>query len=534
VSADFIFRNGSILTIDAATAGAEAVAVAVAVQGNRITRVGTLDEVVTETGPETKTIDLGGRALLPGLNDNHNHPIYFGQGLSQIDASPGAAPSLAAVQDAFRAQAAEQPNGWLVARGYDDSRLDIHRHPTRYELDEATGDRPAYLVRTCGHLAVANSAALKLAGITANTDDPVGGQIDRDEHGEPIGLLRETAMKLVSEQIAAPTTDDMKDYLRAAGKRFNEYGITSVGEAAISNSRQFSAYQELARNGELPMRTFTMLLIDDTLDDLEHLGVQTGFGDAWFRIGPAKVFQDGSGGGRTAAMTTEYRNDPGNKGITIYDQDGLNERFTRANAAGFQMAAHAIGDLAISMILTAYETALAAYPRPDARPRIEHCGMCTQEHLDRMKAIGALAIPQPSFIYYLGDSYVENFTEEQLAMSYPGRSWFDQGIVAVGSSDVPVVSCDPFVNLRSAVTRLTQDGQYMGRNQGVTIDEALRMFTINGAYASFEESIKGSITEGKLADLTVLSADPRSVEPEQLHTLQADLTMIDGKVVFER
>ena len=529
VSADFIFRDGPIISIDPAMPNPDGVAV----QGNRITRVGTLDEVLTEAGPGTKTIDLGGRALLPGLNDNHNHPIYFGQGLSQIDASPGAAPTLATLQDVFRKRAAEQPNGWLVARGYDDSRLDIHRHPTRYELDDGTGDRPAYLVRTCGHLSVANSAALNAAGVTAVTPDPVGGQIDRDEHGEPIGLLRETAMKLVSEQIAAPTTDDMKDFLRAAGKQFNEYGITSVGEAAISNSRQFSAYQELARAGELPMRTFTMMLIDDTLDDLEHLGVQTGFGDAWFRIGPAKVLQDGSGGGRTAAMTTEYRNDPGNMGITIYDQVGLNERFTRANAAGFQMAAHAIGDLAISMILTAYESALAANPRADARPRIEHCGMCTQEHLDRMKVIGALAIPQPSFIYYLGDSYIENFSEEQLAMSYPGRSWFDQGIVAVGSSDVPVVSCDPFVNMRSAVTRLTQDGQYMGRNQGVTIDEALRMFTINGAYASFEESIKGSITEGKLADLTVLIADPRTVEPEQLNTLRAELTMIDGRIVHE-
>jgi predicted amidohydrolase YtcJ len=530
LSADFIFRNGPIITVDPTTANAEAVAV----QGNRITRVGTLDEVLTEAGPETRTIDLGGHALLPGLNDNHTHPISFGQGLSQVDASPGATPTLSSVQDAFRKRAQEQPNGWLIARGYDDTRLDIHRHPTRYELDEATGDRPAWLVRTCGHLAVANSAALAAAGITEDTPDPVGGQIDRDEHGEPIGLLRETAMKLVSAQIPAPTTADMKDFLRAAGKRFNEYGITSVGEAAVSNSQQFSAYQELARCGELPMRTFTMMLIDDTLADLAKLGIQTGFGDAWFRVGPAKVFQDGSGGGRTAAMTTEYRNDPGNKGITIYDQDGLNERFTRANAAGFQMAAHAIGDLAISMILTAYETALAANPRPDARPRIEHCGLCTTEHLRRMKAIGALAIPQPSFIYYLGDSYIENFTEEQLSMAYPGRSWFDEGIVAVGSSDVPVVSCDPFVNMRSAVTRLTQDGQYMGRNQGVTIDEALQMFTMNGAYASFEESNKGSITEGKLADLTVLSADPRSVEPEQLNTLQAELTMIDGRVVFER
>jgi hypothetical protein len=529
VPADFIFRNGPIITVDPSMPNPEAVAV----QGNRITRVGTLDEVLAETAPGTRTIDLGGRALLPGINDNHTHPISFGQGLSQIDASPGAAPTLAAVQEAFRKRASEQGNGWLIARGYDDSRLDIHRHPTRYELDEATGDRPAILVRTCGHLMVANSAALRAGGITAETVNPTGGQIDRDVHGEPIGLLRETAMKLVQEQIAPPTTADMKDYLRAAGKRFNEYGITSVGEAAVSNSRQLAAYQELAKAGELPMRTFTMMLIDDTLDDLEQLGIQTGFGDAWFRIGPAKVFQDGSGGGRTAAMTTEYRNDPGNFGITIYDQAGLNERFTRANAAGFQMAAHAIGDLAISMILTAYETALAANPRQDARPRIEHCGLCTPEHLRRMKSIGALAIPQPSFIYYLGDSYIENFTEEQLAMSYPGRSWFDAGIVAVGSSDVPVVSCDPFVNLRSAVTRLTQDGRQMGCNQGVTIDEALRMFTINGAYASFEESIKGSITEGKFADLTVLSQDPRAVEPEALNTLRAELTMVDGRIVYE-
>ncbi len=476
----------------------------------------------------------GGAGASARSDDNHTHPISFGQGMSQIDASPDAAPALAMLREAFRQRAGVQTDGWLLGRGYDDSRLDIHRHPTRSELDEATGDRPAFLVRTCGHLAVANSAALRLAGVVAGTPDPIGGQIDRDTHGEPTGLLRETALRLVSDHIPAPTVCEMKEYLRAAGKRFNEFGITSVGEAAISNSRQFSAYQQLARVGELPMRTFAMMLIDDTLDSLARLGMQTGFGDAWFRVGPAKAFQDGSGGGRTAAMSVDYRNDPGNRGITIYSQDELNERFTRANAAGFQMAAHAIGDRAISMILTAYETALTAHPRPDARPRIEHCGMCTPEHLRRMRAIGALAIPQPSFVYFLGDSYIENFTGEQLAMSYPGRSWFDAGIVAVGSSDVPVVSCDPFLNLRSAVTRLTRDGQKMGPDQGVTIEQALRMFTLHGAYASFEETIKGSITEGKLADLMVSSADPRTVAPEELHTLRADLTMIDGRVVFER
>jgi len=532
VHADLVFLNGSIVTVDNANPTAEAVATL----GGRITFVGSAEDSRSAVGPRTRVIDLAGRALLPGLNDNHNHPMSFGEMLSSIDGSPGAAPSLAALQAAFRdaATGSRKDAAWLIARGYDDTRLDIHRHPSRYELDEATGNRPAMLVRTCGHMSVVNSAALQTAGITSTTPDPVGGRIERDVSGEATGLLQETAQELVRAHIAPPTISHIKANLRAAGEKFLSYGITSVGEAAISTSDQLAAYQELAREGELPTRVFTMMLIDDTLDAMTSLGLRTGFGDEWLRIGPAKVFQDGSGGGRTAAMTVDYRNDPGNRGITIYDQAGLNERFTRANAAGFQMAAHAIGDLAITMILDAYETALTANPRQDARPRIEHCGMCTLDHLARMKRMGVLAIPQPSFIYYLGDSYIENFTPEQLALSYPGRSWIDHGIIAAGSSDVPVVSADPFVNLRSAVTRLTQDGQKMGPGQGVTIDEAIRMFTLNGAYASFEESIKGSITVGKLADLTVLDRDPRLVEPEELHTLRAELTIIDGIVMFER
>jgi hypothetical protein len=530
--ADLVFRNGPSITVDDRRPTAEAVAVS----ANKISRVGTDEEVRAEIGPATRVVDLGGRALLPGLNDNHNHPISLGQSLSSIDAGPAAAPTLAALQQAFRAAAARGSgrDGWLVGRGYDDTRLDVHRHPTRFDLDEATEGRPALLVRTCGHLAVANSAALARAGIGRETPDPSGGRIDRDDHGEPNGLLCETAIRLVRDLIPPSTRAEMKDYLRGAGRLFLRYGITSVGEASIRTSDEFAAYEELARDGELPVRVFTMMIIDDTLDALERLGLQTGFGDAWLRIGPAKLFQDGSGGGRTAAMTVDYRNDPGNRGITIYDQPGLNERMTRANAAGFQMAAHAIGDLAITMILDAYETALAAHPRPDHRARIEHCGICTPSHLARMRRLGVLAIPQPSFIYYLGDSYIENFSPEQLAFSYPGRAWIDHGIAAAGSSDAPVVSVDPFVNLRSAVTRLTQDGQRMGPNQGVTIDEAIRMFTLNGAYASFEEHLKGSISEGKLADLTVLDHDPREVAPQELHTLLAAMTVIDGRVVFER
>ncbi|MCA9878234.1 MAG: amidohydrolase [Thermomicrobiales bacterium] len=530
--ADLILINGAVITMDDARPGAEAVAII----GNRIARVGANADLREEIGPATPVIDLSGRTLLPGFNDNHTHPIYYGLGLSQIDARPATQPTLAGLLAAFRA-AATEPTGsrgdWLLGRGYDDTRLDVLRHPTRHDLDAVTGGRPAWLVRTCGHLGVANSAALQLAGVSRVTPDPQGGEIARDAHGEPTGLLAETAMSLVSRHIPRVTRAGMKDALRAAGARFHAYGITSVGEASIRTSDEFAAYEELVAEGELPVRVFTMMLIDDTLDALAGLGMRTGWGNDWLRIGPAKFFQDGSGGGRTAAMFDEYVNDPGNRGITIYTQEELDDGFGRAHDAGFQLAAHAIGDRAITMILDAYEAALTRAPKADHRFRIEHCGMCTPEIIDRLARLQVIAVPQPNFIYELGDSYIRNFTPEQLALTYPGRTWHDHGIPTIGSSDVPVVDCNVLVNLRSAVTRLTATGQRMGPEQGVTIEEALRMFTRNGAYGSFEEHAKGTITPGKLADLVVLSGDPRAIPAEDLPTLSVDMTVVDGKVVYE-
>ena len=530
--ADHLFRGGPIVTCDAGRPAAETVAV----RRNRIVAVGSADETGPLIGPETVVHELDGRCLIPGLNDNHTHPMSFGESLFQIDATPAALPRLADVQGAFRA-AAHERNGhgdWIIGRGYDDTRLDVQRHPTARDLDEATGDRPAWLVRTCGHLGVANTAALRLAGITATTADPQGGQIDRDEHGVATGLLRENAMQLVSKALPHPGVADLKRYLLEAGKRFRAWGVTSIFEARLDSSAMMTAYQELHRDRALPNRLSLMMLIDRTLDDLVSLGIQTGFGDEWLRIGPAKVFQDGSGGGRTAAMTAHYPDQPDNYGITIYSQDELNERFLKANRAGFQMTAHAIGDRAISMILTAYETALADTPRVDHRSRIEHCGLCTPEILDRTKRLGVMAAPQASFIYYLGDSYRRNFTDAQLAMSYPMRSWLAAGIPFSLSTDVPVVSANPMINLRSAVTRLTQDGELMGGNQAIGIDDALRAYTISGAWGTFEEGIKGSITPGKLADLAILDRDPRSVPGETLDQVQVDLTMLDGEVVYTR
>jgi predicted amidohydrolase YtcJ len=534
MQATTVFLNGSVYTIDSRQRRAEAVAVL----HDRVLAVGSTAEMRALVGPATQVIDLGGRTLMPGLNDNHCHPPAYGQALQLIDATAQAVSSIAEIVALFGAAretgGAGANGGWLRGRGYDDTRLAERRHPTRADLDAVTGDRPAYLSRTCGHIGVANSVALRLAGVTRDTPNPQGGEIDRDEQGEPTGVLRETAQRLVTDHIPAPTKDDLKHNLTVAGRKFLSLGITSVADASIQRSDELLAYQELRAAGELPVRSYLMMLIDDTLDDLAALGITTGFGDEWVRIGPAKVFQDGSGGGRTAAMSIPYPGEPDNYGIQVYTQDELDERFLRAAAAGFQCCAHAIGDMAITMIVTAFEKALAAYPQQDHRWRIEHCGMMTEELFDRMVALRLVAVPQPSFVHFLGDSYLRNFSREWLELAYPCRDWLDRGILTIGSSDAPVTPAEPWTGIRAAVTRLTLDGERMGAEQGVTVDEALEMYTLNGARGSFEEPIKGSITPGELADLIVLDRDPHDVAPEALQDVQVDLTMLGGKVVYER
>ncbi len=525
-----IYTGGSILTSNPAQPRVEAVLVS----GHLIRAADTLEAVRAIAPPSTETVDLGESALLPAFNDNHTHPIPFGASLSQVDASPRAVSRLDEILAAFRSRHVEdQSDSWLAGRGYDDTRLDIQRHPTRDELDSVSADRPMLLVRTCGHLGVANTAALRLAGITDTTPDPQGGQIDRDTHGRATGLLRETALKLVQRVIPAPTAAEMRQHIQAAGDVFLSQGITSAADASITRSDQLAAYQSLAHTGDLPFRVYTMHLIDEQLDTLRSLGIQTGFGDEWLRIGPAKLFQDGSGGGRTAGMFDHYVDQPDNYGITYYEQAELNERFAAAHAAGFQLAAHAIGDRAITMILDAYEHALGADSPTDHRARIEHCGMCTPDILNRLRDLGVFAAPQPTFVHYLGDSYLRNFTERQLTLAYPLNAFQQDGIPFSLSSDVPVTPCDSMVNLYAATTRKTLDSDDMAPGQAITIESALRAYTAGGAYGSFEGHIKGTIEPGKLADLVILSDDPTASGPEALPDIRIQRTILHGETVFE-
>jgi predicted amidohydrolase YtcJ len=527
---DLILHNANILTLDPAQPRARAVAMS----HGRILAIGDDPEILGYRTAQTRVLDLGGATVLPGFDDAHCHPLGLGLSLEWVDVSPVAAPTLERLLDEIRKAAQElPPDRWLLARGYDDTRLDVQRHPTRWELDRVTGNRPTIVIRTCGHMLVANSAALARAGITRETPDPEGGRIVRDETGEPTGLLQERAQELVRRLVPEPTVRDLEQALRRAGDRFLALGITSVTEAGISRPEELLAYQNLHQRGELPVRARIMLLIDHLLEPAERLGLRSGFGDAWLRIGPFKLFQDGAGGARTAAMSIAYPEEPDNYGLAYYTQDQLDEAFRRVARLGAQAAAHAIGDRAIEMVLTAYERALQAHPIHDHRWRIEHCGMLRPDLLERMARLGVVAVPQPAFGYYLGDAYRRNFSEEWLALAYPTRAWLERGIAVAFSSDAPVISPDPWVGIRAAVLRQTLTGEPFGPEQRVPVLEAIRLYTAGGAYASFEEHQRGRITPGFLADLLVVDRDPLAIDPEELPTLRTLLTVVDGRIAWK-
>lgn len=528
--ADLILRNANVLTLDPERPRARAVS---AWRG-RIVTVGDEETVLRDAGPATRVLDLAGATVLPGFDDAHCHPIAFGLALEWVDVSPEAAPTLERLLGRLaEAARALPPDRWLLARGYDDSRLDVRRHPTRWELDAVTGGRPTIVIRTCGHMLVANSAALARAGITRDTPDPEGGRIVRGPDGEPTGLLQERAQELVRQLVPPPTVADLERALRRAGERFLSLGITSVSEAGIGRAEELQAYQNLRQRGELPVRSRVMLYIDHLLEPAERLGLTTGFGDDWLRIGPFKLLQDGAGGARTAAMSIPYPDEPENYGIAVYTQEQLDEAFTRVARLGGQVAAHAIGDRAIEMVLTAFERTLPHHPRADHRWRIEHCGMLRPDLLDRMARLGVVAVPQPGFGYYLGDAYRRNFSEDWLALAYPARSWLERGIPVAFSSDAPVIPPDPWVGIRAAVLRQTRTGQPFGLEQRIDVLTAIRLYTSGGAYAHFEEDRKGRIAPGYLADLAVVDRDPVAIDPEELPTLRTVLTVVDGRIAWE-
>ncbi|PQA74408.1 amidohydrolase [Brucella oryzae] len=534
--ADTIVYNGTIWC-----GYEEGTVEALAIWQGKVLATGTKGQIWSLKGDNTRLIDLKGRFATPGLNDSHLHLISVGLTLKWIDATPQAAPTLQSLLDAIREQAASAPPGaWIRARGYDQTKLDVGRHPHKSELDAVAPNNPVMVVRACGHVSIFNSKAFELAGIDENSPVPEGGLIEQ-KNGTLTGMVAENAQGAVRKAIPKATTEDMIEAIEAAGNLLLSYGITSVMDAAVGQVAGFDeirAYNLAKLDKRLPVRTWLVLLGDpgpSIVEECYKAGLVSGVGDDMLTIGAVKIFLDGSAGGRTAWMNKPYLGDDNNIGVQILPDAELEALVLDTHKKGYQLACHAIGDAAIGQLITAYEKALAVYPDPDRRHRIEHCGFSTPEQHDRMKKAGIYPCPQQVFIYDFGDAYISVLGEERAISSYPLKTWKDLGFKPATGSDSPVCHPNPYPNIYSMLTRETGKGTVMDARECVTIEEALQVYTEFGAFSQKLENVKGKLVPGQVADIAVFSRNMLTAKPEEiLNDTHCVLTMRDGEVVFER
>lgn len=535
IEADRILINGRIWR-----GREEGISEALAVWQGKVLATGSTADMLSLKGPATEVIDLEGRFATPGLIDNHLHLIATGIAMGFVDATPAAAPTVAALTRAIAERAASTPKGgWVRARGYDQVKLDTGRHPTREDLDRAVPDHPVYLTRACGHVSIANSRALELAGISEATPVPDGGVIGITD-GKLNGLLAENAQNLVKAVMPPATTEELIDGIERAGRHLLSFGITSCMDAAVGHVAGFSeiqAYEMAKLSGRLPVRVWLTLLGDpgvSIVEDAWRAGLLSGGGDDMLRVGGVKVFLDGSAGGRTAWMTKPYEGEPDNIGVQMLPDETVEAVVRDCHDRGYQMVCHAIGDGAIEQLITAYEKALAANPDPDRRHRIEHCGFSTPAQHARMQAAGILPAPQMAFIHDFGDSYISVLGEARGKPSYPIGTWARLGLKPSTGSDSPVCSPDPFPNLHAMITRQTGKGTVMDASERLSPEEALQAYTEYGAWSQKAEGVKGRLVPGQWADIAVFDNDLLTAEPKTiLSGTRCLLTLLAGRVVHD-
>ncbi|MGF7051659.1 hypothetical protein GGC47_000819 [Bosea sp. OAE752] len=536
VQADIVLRNGPIWC-----GREEGVVEALAIWQGRVLATGRDDEIAPLVGPKTQVIDLKGRLATPGLNDSHLHLISLGMTMGWVNSKPEAAPTLDALLGAIAARAATaKPGEWILSRGYDQTKLDTGRHPWREELDRAAPNNPVMLVRTCGHIAICNSEALRLGGIDETSPTPQGGLIEQ-QNGRLTGLLAENARAPVQAAIPAPTEEELVAAIERGGQYLLSLGITSCMDAAVGQKGGFgeiAAYHRAKRDGRLPVRTWLTLLGDDgrsIVPECHAAGLISGTGDEMLMVGAVKLFLDGSAGGRTAWMSEPYLGEDKTTGVWMWSDDELERMVLDAHVKGYQLACHAIGDAAIEQLITAYEKALAAHPDPDRRHRIEHCGFSTPAQHERMVKAGIYPCPQQVFIHDFGDAYIKVLGPERALPSYPFRTWFDLGLKPATGSDGPVCDPNPFPNFHTMLTRQTWKGTVMDAAQRVSIEEALQAYTEYGAFSQKQENVKGRLAPGYLADVAVFSRDLLTASPgDILGDTRCDLTILEGRIVYER
>lgn len=536
VAADTILHNAKIWR-----GHDDGICAALAIWQGRVLATGTNDEILALKGPGTKVINLAGAFATPGLNDNHLHLMPLGISMGWVDASPDAHPTLASLQAALRKRADATPEGdWVMARGYDQVKLDIGRHPDRSELDAAVPDRPVVLVRACGHVTLGNSMALELAGVDEETAVPAGGVIEKVD-GRLTGLLAENAQCLLRNAPPAPTVEELIAAAERAGRYLLSQGITSCMDAAVGMAGGFGeirAYHEAKRTGRLPVRVWQVLLGDPGRSSIVQqcfdAGLVSGVGDDMLRVGAVKIFLDGSTGGKTAWTREPYLCEGATTGVQILPTKQLDELVREYVGMGYQMACHAIGDAAIDQLITAYEAVNAAFPDTRHRHRIEHCGYGDDAMHARMKEANILPVPQQVFLYDFGDSYAAVLGMDRARSAYPLATFFEMGFHPSTGSDAPVCKPDPWPNIYTMLTRKTWKGTVMDEGQRVSIARALQAYTENSAYSQNAEEVKGRLIPGQLADIAVFSRDLLTAEPEDiLRNTHCTMTLLGGEIVFE-
>lgn len=533
MTGNILIHGGPILTMNKNQPLVDAVGII----NGKVRAVGTVADVKAEMGSTYNTIDLEGRMATPGLYDAHAHIIGTGVAASEIEINADRVGSIREIVSLVQQRAQASPEGaWVIGQGYDQELLSERRHPNRADLDAVAPNQPVILKRSCHHIMAVNSKALEMAGITAQTPDPDGGTIDRDEHGEPTGVLRENAMDFVYNIVPEPTDDEILANLHTGANIFRSHGITSVGDAGYGdgNDRAMKAFQRAHAAGTLPVRTYMMMLINDTLDELIDLGIRTGLGDSWLRIGNAKLYADGSIGGRTARTLHPYEGEAENVGLWMEEPEVMKAKIIKAHKAGFQQGHHAIGDAAITLLLDAFEQAQAEQPMADFRPRIEHCSIVSEEMLDRIQSVGAVPIPGTTFLYDMRPVYLANLGEERVRYSYAMKTYQDRGVIAAASTDAPVSLVNPMIGIQMMMTRVDRNGDSIFTEECLSLEDAIRAYTWNGAYASHSEHEKGSLEPGKLGDVAIFETDLRNADPMTLKDARCDYTIADGDVVYER
>ncbi|HKW18720.1 MAG TPA: amidohydrolase family protein [Terriglobales bacterium] len=531
-AADLIITNAKVWTVD----NTHPTAQAVAILGERIVGVGSKAEVEGWRGPKTQVIDAGGKLLLPGFNDAHVHFVNGGLQLDSVQLTDATSKEEFARRIGERAKIT--PKGeWILEGDWDETQWDPPVLPTKELIDPLTPDTPVFVSRHDGHMVLANSVALRLAGITAQTPDPPGGVIVRDAQGNPTGALKDAAMDMAAKAIPPLSHDQRVRAVRRAMQHALSLGLTSV-QHMNPEYADIAAYNELLQRGELKIRIYAAPLITG-VDDQAKIGIRHAFGGPFLRIGAVKAFADGSLGSHTAYFFDPYLDETNNRGLLSDEMHPISlmrDRMMRADSAGLQICTHAIGDEAISTVLDLYSEIVQAHGEADRRFRIEHAQHMAAKDFERFANLHVIASVQPYQAIDDGRWAEARIGHDRARRTYAFRTFLDHGVKLAFGTDWDVVPLDPIQTVYAAVTRATLDGKNPNGwfpEQKLTVAEAVEAYTMGSAYAEFQENEKGSITPGKLADMVLLSQDIFRIPPERIRDTKVLKTFVGGKLVWD-